>query len=430
MVESGKDFQQMDRAIFGLFRVGGAGTDHLAVSHAAAGEETHRHARPVIATGTGIDPRSAAEFAPHHHGDVLFHPAIMQVLEQSAQAAIQIRQLAAEVVEVVAVRVPATPVESDGANAGFHEATGGEEHATFVLAITFANFGIFLFQIDGVGDFATGHHADRPLREAIQGLHLAGAVHVAADFVDGGKQVGAAAKAVFRHAADEFQIAPLRTIGFVGGAEESFVPFVVGNIRGSAFSRRTLQLGHDGADAWPPTDVPQFVAAPAGLRVEVAVVVVHADQRANDGVLVGHLGEQRKMLADFNAAHVRFDRIEFSAKFARSIRLEIEHVLVGRTATQMNIDDRLLRRAGAGKGFRPQQASQTQAADSRPDLQKAPPGNPIAIPLLRAAGDVEHERGSLSEINGEGVSGDCIGGPTTARALTTYDASANVRYAG
>ena len=95
----------------------------------------------------------------------------------------------------------------------------------------------------------------------------------------------------------------------------------------------------------------------------------------------------------------------------------------------MNIDDRLLRRAGSGQASARSNPGQTQAADARPNLQKAPSGNPIAIPLLRATGDVEHERVPCQKLSGRSE-WKGIGVPTTARALTTYDASTTIRYAG
>src|SRR5205823_5150207 len=107
---------------------GGAGAEGLAELHAAAGEEAHGDAGPVVAPRAGIDPRSAAEFPPHGDRDILIDAPIMQILKQRAEAAVEVRQLAAEVAKVVAVGVPASPVEGDDADAGFHEAAGGEEH--------------------------------------------------------------------------------------------------------------------------------------------------------------------------------------------------------------------------------------------------------------------------------------------------------------
>src|SRR5207248_827877 len=85
----------------------------------------------------------------------------------------------------------------------------------------------------------------------------------------------------------ELEVATLRAISLVGGAEESFMPFVVCDIGGCAVAGWPLQPGHDGADAGPAADVAKLVAAPAGMRVEVAVVVVHANEGADDGALDG-----------------------------------------------------------------------------------------------------------------------------------------------
>ena len=60
---------------------------------AAAGEGAGPRIRVMIAAHVLIDLRRATEFTPHDGDDVVFHPAIVQVLDEVRNPAIQHRQL-------------------------------------------------------------------------------------------------------------------------------------------------------------------------------------------------------------------------------------------------------------------------------------------------------------------------------------------------
>ena len=83
--------------------------------------------------------------------------------------------------------------------------------------------------------------------------------------------------------------------------------------------------------------------------------VAHA---AQDGELVGHLGQLGQVLADLHARHVGVDRLELAAEFAGGVGLQVEGVHVRRAAAQADINRRLAL-AGGPRRLRP-------SADSRP----------------------------------------------------------------
>src|SRR5207248_4401251 len=89
------------------------------------------------------------------------------------------------------------------------------------------------------------------------------------------------------------------------------------------------------------------------------------DQRADEDELVGHAGDARDQLADLDPRHVRGNRVELPADFARRLGLDVPHVHVRRTAGQVDIDDGLVLTAPALLRLGPQQRGQRQAAEDR-----------------------------------------------------------------
>src|SRR6516164_5166538 len=63
MVHGREDIAGAGGAGGGVFGTGIGGADHLAHAQAAAGEDDGHGDRPVIAAGSGVDARSAAELA-------------------------------------------------------------------------------------------------------------------------------------------------------------------------------------------------------------------------------------------------------------------------------------------------------------------------------------------------------------------------------
>ncbi len=102
-----------------------------------------------------------------------------------------------------------------------------------------------------------------------------------------------------------------------------------------------LEQRDHGADAGK--DQPAAGRAPGlhqvGRRLVAVVAVRHA---ADDGVLVGLLGQQRQQFADPNAVHVGGDRlVQRTAVVVARFGLRIEGVQVRRAAPHPDLDDRL-----------------------------------------------------------------------------------------
>ena len=105
----------------------------------------------------------------------------------------------------------------------------------------------------------------------------------------------------------------------------------------------------------------------------------------------------REQFADFDARHVRLDRLELAADLGRGVGLQVPHVLMRRAAGQEDIDDRLVRSADARLSFRRQQL---RAATARPSPCRRFSESRGATgrsqkPLSVAAEDGEHGPGSL-----------------------------------
>src|SRR5262249_51797590 len=126
---------------------------------------------------------------------------------------------------------------------------------------------------------------------------------------------------------------------------------------------------------------------PAAGALEGVVAAGGAHDRADDDALVHQPGDAREDLADLDARDVRVDRAELPADLARGVHLEVPHVLVGRSTTEEDIDDRLVRRRRAGAGLGPEHVGQRQrggAEGERPDLEEAAAGDAVAVATLLA----------------------------------------------
>jgi len=117
------------------------------------------------------------------------------------------------------------------------------------------------------------------------------------------------------------------------------------------------------------------------LALEGIVRAGGPDERANESELIGdarHFGHQ---FADLETGNPRGDWPEFAADLDRRIGLEIDHVLVGRTAVQVDVDDRLVRRRNPCGGFGPQETGQRQSANPHgPGRQELPAIDSVAMP--------------------------------------------------
>src|SRR3989442_1602905 len=71
---------------------------------------------------------------------------------------------------------------------------------------------------------------------------------------------------------------------------------------------------------------------------QIVPAMGRAIHRANRHQFVHHACQPRQVLAYWDARHIGGDRLKLAADFGRRIRLEIEHVLVRRSAAQVDHD--------------------------------------------------------------------------------------------
>src|ERR1051325_4216644 len=121
-VERSEELRRRGAAIARVFAASAGGADRLTHAETAAGDHRAHERAPVIAAAhVAVDARRAAELAPDDDDGVVEHTAIVQVLDQIRDAAIEFRQLATERFEVAFVRIPAAISESHAADAGLDE---------------------------------------------------------------------------------------------------------------------------------------------------------------------------------------------------------------------------------------------------------------------------------------------------------------------
>src|SRR5690349_3932950 len=101
------------------------------------------------------------------------------------------------------------------------------------------------------------------------------------------------------------------------------------------------------------------------------------------------------MLANLDARNFGADRLELATNFRRRVQLQIEHILVRRSAWQKDHDDRLVRFADAGLCLGAQQFGQGQTAQAkRADLEEIAARN--AVTKARAAAVYRQHKPSLN----------------------------------
>src|SRR5436305_9211609 len=84
------DLAGRHRALAGNLAEAVGRADDLAGPHAAADHQARADRRPVIATRIVVDARRAAELAPDDHGRIVEQAARVQVLDESAEALIEL----------------------------------------------------------------------------------------------------------------------------------------------------------------------------------------------------------------------------------------------------------------------------------------------------------------------------------------------------
>src|SRR5262249_8691596 len=152
----------------------------------------------------------AAELAPHNRHHVLVHATVVQVLDQVGDAAIDLRQLRFQCLEVAAVGVPAADGQRHAADACFDQPACGQELLHVLVPIADAR--LLAGQVERPPDHAGGDHVKGPLGEGVQALHRARGVDVAADVVELGQQVLPVVHATAVYAAGQAQVIEPRAV--------------------------------------------------------------------------------------------------------------------------------------------------------------------------------------------------------------------------
>src|SRR5690606_20306761 len=155
---------------------------------------------------------------------------------------------------------------------------------------------------------------------------------------------------------------------------------------------------------WPPIlapTLPDRKTAQAEIR---GVLIRTAVERADDRELVHHSREARQVLADLDPLDVRANGTELAADLERRVRLQVEDVLMRRTAREKAHDDAFRSKPPRLKGrvrarrdariLRAKDLGKRKASRSKPPgTKETPPVDPVAIPAALAI-DGEHERAS------------------------------------
>ena len=123
----------------------------------------------------------------------------------------------------------------------------------------------------------------------------------------------------------------------------------------------------------------------AGLALPCIVAAVGSNHRTDDGKFVHHLRHQRELVSNTDSRDICRNLIKLATHLLGSIRLEIPHVLVRRTARKENVDDGFVAAARSLLSLRPEELREGQAAHSQAaDSEKSAAGKPVAEAILLA----------------------------------------------
>ena len=402
MIQRGEDFAEVHTSLHDLSAEAIGRADHLACLHPTPGKERAAHLRPVVASGVLVDLGSASKFPPGHHGHILLHAALMQVLDQRAVGLIEEREMGQQLAVIIAVEVPASEVEGDAAGTRFHQSACDQEMfavpgraISIILRIPFAialpDLRRLLAEVQGFHESAGGKDIERFLLEGIEAFHQAAGIHIAPEAIQSGEQRLAVGETLQRQPV-EMEIFHAGAVGAEGGmghAEESRMPGrPIGGMTG--FGREPDEGGNGGIDCagelgehrphggpaarWLPCDRPPGVA-----DERVMIAIRRAEHCADRHKLVHDLGTLGHVLGDFDAGDICADRLMRPSDLTGRVHLEVEHVLMRWRAHQVDHDHRLVRLADPLEVFSAEQLGQGQTAKGEAaDLQEVSPRHPIA----------------------------------------------------
>ena len=393
--------------------------NHLAVFHAAAGQQRARDARPMVAAAVLVDFRRATELAPHADGDVFVQAAIVQIPDERRDALVEHRHVASGVAKVVPVPIPKTERHSNHPHAGLDQAAGDEElledarrgiaaDAGVTLAVHLDRAPGFAGVVKRLGQAARGQDAERLLVEGVHPLHQSGSIDVAAKLVETLQQPHPVLQpvetdALERHVRLAVALGPERLVrhttktGLGGIVRAMLHPRLESDERRQRRVPRPLQLGDHRAKGGPASRRFLRTERVAGEADVVRVFVARADDGADRRRPVHLLGDQWQHLADVNARHSSADRLELAANLPRRVHLQVVHVLMRRAAGQVNHDDGFFALAAARGCGGPQQLRQRQAAHAQAaNLEKVSATDAVTKSAGRISVNAQH--GSLLSV--------------------------------
>ena len=144
--------------------------------------------------------------------------------------------------------------------------------------------------------------------------------------------------------------------------------------------RASLQFGDDASHCRPAAERLQVLLPVSRLALKRVMLAVRLDQRPNEGELLRRFRQPRHSIGNVQSRHGGGDRKKLAADLDRGVRLRIDRIHLRRSAVQMNVDDGFTRATDPRLRFGAEQLAQRQAADAqRPDRQKLPPRNPVAM---------------------------------------------------
>ncbi len=271
------------------------------------------------------------------------------------------------------------------------------------MAVAASQCGVFLGEIEHLGPVAQDHVVGLLLRLE-EGRQGGVTRHAAAESVEFAEQLAAVPLLLFGDTTgnDAFDIE--RLLQRVAAGDEWFVTCP----QKARLGESPQRLGHhdirwnqalvsgvvtsEQRDHGAGAGIDQPIAGRAtglhqvGRRFMAAVVVGHA---ADDGVLVGLLGQQRKLATDADAVHIGRDRfVQRTAVVVARVRLGIESVGVRRAAPHPHLDHglglgRRCLRGGPGSR-RPTAGQQSRTARQTTAQHLAPRDMPAGCVLDRS----------------------------------------------
>ncbi len=180
-------------------------------------------------------------------------------------------------------------------------------------------------------------------------MHRPGGIKLAAHAIETLQQSLAVGKSIHRDA-PQHHILTRRTHGSKGGqgrSEKTGARLVVRtmcagiaqtNERRRGRINHALEFRHRGAELWPTAGGSRLAWMMSVENLTGIVLALVADQRADYDQLFHDPRQPGKRFADLDARDIRRNRLPGPGNFFRRLRLQIKHILMGRSSHQIDQD--------------------------------------------------------------------------------------------